>query len=197
MRPFLLAIALSALFQLAAFPLFAQGGIGYVDLDIVLEYMPETRTMEQELQIYQRQQLQTLQPLGDSVRRLRQQLEQQSQSGVSEELLQPYVAQLDSMQSRLRTQSQAVQAKVKQREQLFITEIRAKFDRHLQELCAEQGFTYVFNARAAGNSILLRNLEGANLTVPLLKHMHVPIQEDAEIPTEGPGLNTDLMERQD
>lgn len=158
--------------------LAAQGGVGILDLDLVLEYMPETQTMQRELQIFERRKVEELQPLSDSIRLLGQQLRQQQQSGLSQDLLQPYIAQLDSMESRLEAQTLAAQQASAFREELFLDEIRAKFDRHLAALCEEQGFTYVFNARAAGNSTLLRSTEGSNITLALLRHMRAPIGED-------------------
>ncbi|MEM9984590.1 MAG: OmpH family outer membrane protein [Bacteroidota bacterium] len=161
-------------------PLAAQGGIGIIDLDLVLQLMPETQTMQQELQIFERQKIEELQPLTDSVKKRRQQIEQQAQKGVSRETLQPYIDELTAMQQRLRTRTEAAQEASAYRESLFLEEIRNKFDRHLAELCEEQNFTYVFNGRASGNSVMLKTLDGANLTRALLLHMNVPLADESD-----------------
>ena len=82
------------------------------------------------------------------------------------------------MKERLNAEAEAAQNGLDYREKLFLDEIRSKVDRHLAELCEEQGFTYVFNARASGNSTLLQSKEGINLTVALLRHMNVPVEEE-------------------
>ncbi len=178
---FFVCVTAAVLLALSGSQLRAQGGIAVVDLETVLDLMPESSTMQQELDIYQRKRRQALKLLSDSIEQMDTQLRQQAQSGVDRARLMPFAQRVQAMQQRLDSSQQAVEQAVAFRQQLFMQEIRSKVDRHLAELAEEQNYTYIFNARAAGSSLLLEGQQGNNLTRELLEHMQVPLGVEEEV----------------
>lgn len=157
--------------------LLASAQIAYVNLDAVLQLMPEVETMQQELRIYDQKQTRRLQPLADSLEAGRQQLQARQQAGEAREALQAYADSLETMRQRYLRLKETAEQGLRVRQTLFEQEINAKLDRHLQALAEEEGYRYIFNAQAQGSSVLLRSPDGVNLTRDLLRHMQVPLDE--------------------
>jgi outer membrane protein len=157
--------------------MLAQAQIAYVNLDAVLQLMPEMQTMQQELRIYDQQQAQQLKPLGDSIEAGRQALRQMQQAAMPRERLQAMADSLETMRQRLIAAKEQAESGLELRQELFLQEIYAKVENHLDQLAAEEGYDYIFNTQAQGNSVLLYAPEGINLTRNLLEHMQVPLDE--------------------
>jgi len=162
--------------------LSARAQIAYVNFDAVLQLMPEMQTMQQELRLYDQAQAQNLRPLGDSIEAGREALQQMQQAGMPRERLQVVADSLETMRQRLIAAKAKAEAGLELRQALFLKEIYAKVEDHLAQLAAEEGYDYVFNTQAQGNSVLLYSPDGVNLTRSLLEHMQVPLDQLADQP---------------
>jgi outer membrane protein len=157
--------------------LLAQAQIGYVNLDAALQLMPEMQTMQQELRIYEQRQSRQWQPLSDSIEAGRQALREMQQAGMPRERMQTVADSLETIRQRLIQKQETAKAGLELRQELFLSEIYAKIEYHLDQLAEEEGYEYIFNAQAQGNSVFLHSPEGVNLTRDLLKRMQVPLDE--------------------
>jgi Skp family chaperone for outer membrane proteins len=151
--------------------------IAYVNLDAVLQLMPERQTMEQELRIFEASENQLLKPLSDSLQAGSERLRARQEAGEARPALQAYADSLETMRKRLVAKRDAAESKLAMRQELFEQEIFQKLDRYLHLVAEAEGYAYVFNAQAQGTSVLLRSPDGVNLTRALLVRMKVPLDE--------------------
>jgi len=160
---------------LISLPLSAQ--VGYVNLDAILDIMPETQTMRQELEIFERRRMQQIQPRLDSFQREQAGLQAAAEAGLNRDSLVQVAAGLDSLRASLLEEQETLKQQIQVRQAIFETEIYNKITRQLDVLCEEEGYTYIFNSQASGNSIFLHSPAAANLSRELIKRLQIPLEE--------------------
>lgn len=116
--------------------LFAQTKIGYVDMEVVLMRMPETKAMEEELDIYQRQltellkiRFHTCYPIDKSIHWPNSELQR---------------LQMERDQYKLDAEQKLIQ----KREELLAL-ILAKTRNAIRRIATQKGYTYVLNLNSA------------------------------------------------
>lgn len=123
--------------------LFAQTKIGYVDMQAVMMRMPETKAMQDKLDIYQRQ--------------LAANLKARSScwypGGFDSALLQLYKEELheelQALQMERDQYALAAEQKIIQKREELLAPILAKIQLAIQKIATEKGYTYVLNLNSA------------------------------------------------
>lgn len=156
----------------------AQMKIGYVNIELVLAYLPETKTMNQELQTYQ-------QKLGEklSVKQQYAQTKVEEYQTIAQTDSPDAQAELKTLEQELikleeeikKAASEADQNLMKKRQEL-LEPILKKMESNLKSLADEQSYDYILNTvDGNGVSIVLHGPEEHDLTQVLMKKLGIEI----------------------
>lgn len=149
--------------------------IGYVNLEMVLAYMPETKTMEEKLKKQSDQLAQTLQVKRDYFQLKYQEATALAEAGASEEELQPISQELQKLQGELQQAAAVADQQLAGERQKMLAPILEKLQSAIKSMAAEGGYTYVFNSNASGVSVMLHGPDSDNLTKSLFTRLGIPI----------------------
>lgn len=171
--------------------LSAQGiKIGYANIDAILALMPETATMQQELQTYEQKLVEDLQSRQQYLQTLYaeyQEMVAPFQNGA----VQPTAEQTAEIEAKqqevikleetLQKKQQESQGKLMERRQVKMAPIIERIQSEIDALAEEESYDYVFNAvDGSGVSIILHAPESDNLTIKLLNRLGIEIPEELQ-----------------
>ncbi|MEM9984589.1 MAG: OmpH family outer membrane protein [Bacteroidota bacterium] len=171
--------------------LSAQGiKIGYANIDAILALMPETATMQQELQTYEQKLVEDLQSRQQYLQTLYaeyQEMVAPFQNGA----VQPTAEQTTEIEAKqqevikleetLQKKQQESQGKLMERRQIKMQPIIERIQKEIDALAEEESYDYVFNAvDGSGVSIILHAPESDNLTIKLLNRLGIEVPEELQ-----------------
>lgn len=155
--------------------LLAQTKIGYVNLELVLAYMPETKVMEDNLKKESEGLAQTLKVKRDYFELKYQEATALAEGGATEEQLAPLSQELQKLQGELQQAAAKADQDLAGRRQQMLAPILEKLQGAIKSMAAEGGYTYIFNANAGGVSVMLHGPDTDNLTKALFTRLGIPI----------------------
>lgn len=155
---------------------FAQK-IGYANIEAILIYMPETQSMNQQLQTFEKK-------LSEKIQ-IKQQYAQQKYNDLLEKAQANPEGQftaeqeeLKKLDEELQKESNDAQQKLLQKRQDLMSPIIEKLQKNLKELADAEGYDYILNTvDGNGVSIVLHGPEEHDLTKKLMTKMGIKIPE--------------------
>lgn len=151
---------------------FAQLKIGYIDSQIILNKLPSAVEAQKKLEEQSNAWAEELQKMGDKIRSLQQQLEQQSLllSEEKKQEKQDEIQQLYLDSQRFQDQKFGQQGELYQKRNELLQPIFDQINEKIQAVAEESGYDYIFDA-VAGNILYAK--EEYNLTKILLDELGV------------------------
>ncbi len=176
-----LAIFLLLFMAGIASPLTAQIKIGHANLELIIAYMPETQVMNKALQ-------EAEQVLSKNVQVKQSYLQtkvgeyQASEATYTETQKQEKQQELQKLDQEVRQDAQKAQNQLMLKQQELLQPITAKLETAIKALAADEGYTFIINAMAGGNSIVLYGPPEHELTEKLMTRLgiEIPKEETAE-----------------
>lgn len=157
---------------------FAQK-IGYANIEMILVYMPETKTMNQTLQTYEKklgEQLQVKQQYAQQKYSEYLQLEQDGKLAPADK--ETREAELLKLDEEIQKQTATAQENLMKKRQDLLDPIVTKMQTQLKALAAEEGYDYILNTvDGSGVSIVLHGPEQHDLTQKLMTRLGIKIPE--------------------
>lgn len=158
--------------------------IGYVNVDLVLLYMPETKTMEQQLQTYRQKLGEQLQKKQEYYQLKLQEGQQKAANGASEEDLKPLGDELQKLQAEIQEEATKADQQLLKKRQDLLSPITEKLGKAIKDVAAAEGYDYILNTvDGSGVSLVLHGPEGNDLTKTIMTKLGI------QIPTAGSGGN--------
>lgn len=155
--------------------LMAQTKIGYVNLELVLAYMPETKTMEDKLKTRSESLAKGIQVKEAYFQQRYQEAQAMVEAGATEEQLQPISQDLQKLQGELQQDAAKADQQLAAERQQMLEPILGKLQSAIKSMASEGGYTYIFNSNASGVSVMLHGPETDNLTKKLFTRLGIPI----------------------
>jgi outer membrane protein len=153
--------------------------IGHANLELLLNYMPETKAMNQTLSTYESSLSKTLsakQQLGQSKLTEYQSLEKTPQN---EARLKQLETELTSLDQEIQKESRDAESKLMQKRQELLTPITQKIQDAIDALSKEEGYDYILNTvDSSGVSIILKGPEEHDLTRKLGTRLGIAFPEN-------------------
>lgn len=165
--------------------------IGYANVEAVLSYMPESKTMAQQLQTYGKQLKDKLATRENYLQEKYAEYQEKGanlmQQGKSEQeamtSLDPLMKEIEKLQAEVEQTRAESEEKLAKKQQELQSPILDKLKKAIKEVSTERGYTYVFNSvDGAGVSILLEAPEQDDLTETLLKKLGIEIPKEPAAP---------------
>ncbi|MEO0471169.1 MAG: OmpH family outer membrane protein [Bacteroidota bacterium] len=152
--------------------------IGYANIELVLAYMPESKSMNQSLATYEKK-------LGEKLQAKRQYLQTkyedyqtfaQQTPTPSEAELKAKQDEVVKLEGEVQKEAAEAQQKLMERRQDLLEPIVEKMQNAIKGLASDEGYDYIFNAVDAGGvSIVLNGPEERDLTEKLMKKLGIEI----------------------
>ncbi|MEZ4773003.1 MAG: OmpH family outer membrane protein [Bacteroidia bacterium] len=168
---------ITGLFLLYCGTVAGQHTIGYVNLEAVLSVMPETKSMNQQLQSYQQKLGQSLKTKDDYFQLKLQEYQEKGAAGASEEELKPDEDELRRLQTELQKLQADSEQKLIQKQQDLMAPILEKIEKFIKEIAEAKKLDYILNSATNGNSVLLQAPDKDNITKDLLDKLGIKLPE--------------------
>ena len=153
--------------------------VGYVNLDLVLAYMPEMKTANSSLQVYQQKLEEDLQKRQGYLETKYQDYVSLAQSGASQEVLKPLEEELTKLDGEVKQKAAESEQKLMTKRQELMAPLSEKMQTKIDELAAEEGFDLILNSvDGTGNSIVLFSKEGTELSEKLMAKLGISIPKE-------------------
>ncbi|MDX2250450.1 MAG: OmpH family outer membrane protein [Bacteroidia bacterium] len=153
--------------------------IGYANIELILVYMPETKTMNQTLQTYEKklgEQLQIKQQYAQQKYAEYLQLEQEGKLTATDK--ETREAELLKLDEDIQKQTATSQENLMKKRQDLLDPIVKKMQDQLKALATAEGYDYILNTvDGSGVSIVLHGPEEHDLTQKLMTRLGIKIPE--------------------
>ena len=171
-RNILVAISVLALFFTAEAQ--AQQKFGFVSTEYVLSQMPESKSIQSELQAYQRQLVNKIQA---TTQGFQTQLDayQKGAATMTEDARAAKEKELQDLQTQIQQDQQEAQVNLQRKEAELLQPALDKIQKSIAAVAKENSSTHVFSLDVAGNPILLyvENQDEADISDLVLKNMGI------------------------
>ncbi|RMG21612.1 MAG: OmpH family outer membrane protein [Bacteroidetes bacterium] len=158
---------------------FAQK-IGYANVDLILVYMPETKSMNQTLQTYQQKLGEQLQSKQQYAQSKLQEYQAKAQNGATEEELKPLQEELIRLDEEIKKAAADADQKLLKRRQELLQPITEKLGNAIKAVATEQGFDYVLNTvDGSGVSLVLHGPEGNDITETVMRKLGIQLPQNS------------------
>lgn len=154
--------------------------IGYANMELILVYMPETKTMNQQLQTFQTKLGQALQVKQEYLRGKYQEYAELEQTpNIAEDQLKAKQEEILKLEREVQQATQDSEDKLLSRRQELMAPIVEKLQKEINTIATEEGYTYIFNTvDGSGVSILLKGPEEHDLTRKIMTRLGIQIPEE-------------------
>lgn len=149
--------------------------IGMTNVDIVLNVLPDSKKIQNELQIYRQQLEKAMQEKGKEIQDKYQAYEKNANTW-SEIIRADKEKELQSMQQQYQELQRNSEQDLQARYQKLVGPVMTKIDEAIKAVGKENGYTYIFNSDAGQNStpiVLYSGSEENNVTPLVLKKLGV------------------------
>ena len=177
-------VGVTLLVMVTAFSASAQDKIGYANIELMLAYMPETKTMSESLQTYQAQLAQQMQTKEIYAQQKLQEFQEYAQqnpnaSPDNDSKLKGMQDELVKLDNELRQFAADSEQNLLLKQQTLLEPISNKLQAAIKKIANEQGYTFIFNSvDGSGVSIILEGPEEKDLTRTILSALGVSIPEN-------------------
>lgn len=168
--------------------------IGYANVELLLAYMPESKAMNQQLQVFRKQLADRIQTrekyLQEKYAEYQEKGGEMIQSGKTETeaiaTLEPLAKEIEKLEGEVQQAQADAEEKLARKQQELQAPILEKLKKAIDEVAAEKGYTYVFNSvDGAGVSILIKAPLEDDMTELILKKLGIEIPKEGETPATG------------
>ncbi len=150
--------------------------IGFANISLILAYMPEAKTMEENLTAYQKELAASLKAKEDSFAVILQ--DYVGDSGTLESLTDAQRQELQGLNQEVQQYAANAENKLLQRRQTLLEPILTKMNKAIKELAIADGYTYILNAfDGAGTSIVLHSIDSNDVTKALMDRLQIKIPQ--------------------
>lgn len=166
----------------------AQHKIGYVNAELIINLMPETKQAEQQLMTFQRN-------LGEKAKVERSYYEglvteyqSMKQAGtMTPENEQAKIKEIQDMEQKIQKFADQSQTSLVNKERELMNPILDKLQTAIDQTADANGYHYIFNSNIGGTSALLKGPEKDNLTLKVLDKLGVEVPEEVRGQLDGNG----------
>lgn len=164
-------------FVLMASMAFGQVKIGYTNIELVLAYMPESKTMDRTIQTYQ-------QKLSDNIKTRESILQARYQAYIDHkqsnpndsETLQGMEAELQKLDQELKKMASDSEFKIYEKKEELLKPILEKLQSAINEVAEDKKMTYILNqTTSSGVSTILYGPEEEDITEALMKKLGIEV----------------------
>ncbi|MEZ4685694.1 MAG: OmpH family outer membrane protein [Bacteroidia bacterium] len=161
----------------------AQDKIAYADIQLILNYMPETKTMAQTLQTYGKKLEEAIEPKAKYFQQKQIELEewaQANQNATQEQFIaKAQEMGLEKLQKEIQQASADAEQKLAKKQADLMEPITEKLQTAVKDVAAAKGYTVVINKTdGAGVSIVLHGPEERDLTKEIMIKLGIKIPEN-------------------
>lgn len=150
--------------------------IGYANVDLILVYMPETKSMNQQLQTYQQKLGEQIQKKQEYAQLKLQEAQQKAQAGASEEELQPLSEELQKLDQDIQKAASDADQKLAKKRQELLEPITEKLGKAIKEVAESGGYDYVLNTvDGSGVSVVLHGPETNDITREVMEKLGIQV----------------------
>ncbi|TNF24884.1 MAG: OmpH family outer membrane protein [Deltaproteobacteria bacterium] len=156
----------------------AEPKVGYTNVEALLGYLPESKAMQQQLEVLEKKLLERLQI---KERYYQSKLQtyaemEREQRWPSQEAKAALERELEKLQKELQDGLKAAEETLARRRRELLAPIQAKFQAAVDAVAVEGGYTYILN-QAGGNGVpsILYGVESADVTVAILKKLGIRV----------------------
>lgn len=153
----------------AAFSANAQTiNIGYTNVEFVLAYMPEFKSMQKELETYQGQLTKRLKVKDDYVKQKYQEYLTRQEQGAADAELKTLETELLALDKEVQEMAAKSEESLVNKQQKLLEPVLSKLQTAIDAIAAEKGYDYIMNqTTSAGVSTILYGPEEADITTAL------------------------------
>ncbi|TAE46791.1 MAG: OmpH family outer membrane protein [Bacteroidetes bacterium] len=160
--------------------------IGYANIQAILAYMPETNTMEQQLQTYESKLAESLQIKQRYLQEKYAEYQEKAAAGADEATLKPLEEEIVKLDKETQQAQQVAQDKALAKRQELMAPIVEKLQKEIDAIAKEEGYTYILNAvDGSGISVVLHGPEEHDLTKKILTRLGIAIPAETPAATTG------------
>lgn len=176
LKAFLLVVAVAGLLAAATAPVAVAQKIGYTQVDLLVNLMPESEEAEKQLRMIEQKLSEALNVKKLYIEGKMSEYQEKAQKpGWPAEERAAAEQELVKLQEELQKAAQESEDKlVKKRSELY-EPLLDRVQKGIDAVAEELGYTYVFNANTGGSSILLKGPVQDNLTLKILDKMGVTV----------------------
>lgn len=156
----------------------AQDKIAYANIQLILAYMNETKTMQSSLRTYSDKLAQQLKPKQDYLQQKRAEVEEwyAKNQDATEEQIRPKAEELQKLQEELQKAGMAAEERLAKRQSELMLPITEKLEAAVKTVANANGFDIVLNTTdGSGVSIVLYGPEDRDLTEKIMKQLGISI----------------------
>lgn len=163
---------------------YAQDKLGHANVELILNYMPESKSMNQSLQTYQKQLAKQLQVKEDYARTKLTEYQAYMQehpnaTPESDPQVRSKQEELQKLDNEIRTEATKSEEKLMKKRQDLLAPIVEKLKAAIDKVAVAEGYTYVFNSvDGSGVSIILKGPEEDDLTRRIMTELGINIPEE-------------------
>ncbi len=169
--------------------------IGWTNVDVVLNLLPDSKRISNELQIY-RQQLEKV--LQDKNKELQEKYQayQKNEASWSEIIKADKAKEIENGQQSIQELTKNSEQDLQMKYQKLVAPVMTKIDEAIKAVGKENGYTYILNQDAGNNStpiVLFSSVEENNVTGLVLKKLGVDpavLTAKPAAPTTAPATTT-------
>lgn len=161
----------------------AQDKIAYADIQLILAYMPETKTMGETLETYGKKLEETIKPKMEYFQQKRIELEEwaKANQSASEQDLNAKIKELnlENLQKEVQQASADAEQKLAKKQADLMEPITGKLQGAVKDVAAAGGYTVVINKTdGSGVSIVLHGPEDRDLTKQIMQKLGIKVPEN-------------------
>lgn len=175
---------MKAKFILSAIAIFCVGfvaqaqdiKIGYTNVELIMDLMPEMEQIGADIQDYQQQLQMNIQTKGESFQR-QVQAYQQAAATMTEDARAAKENELRKLQEELQKFEQDAQVSYQRKLQQLLEPVQTKVFNAINAVAAENNYTHIFSDSAGNSPILLYTRDDDKFTELVLKKLGIEIPE--------------------
>ena len=154
--------------------------IGYTNVELILAYMPEAKSLEQVLETYQKKLENDYRTKQDYFKlKYEEYLEKESRNELSPQAKNDMVAELTRLDAELKQFAQGAETKLSDKRSELLEPILEKMENTINKVARENGFTFIMNqTTSSGISTILYGPEEADITTQVMSELNIPTQEE-------------------
>lgn len=171
-------LLLALVLTFGAFQASAQTKIGYTNVEFILAKMPETKDINQQLQVYQ-QKLQDRLSIKEQYAqsKLQEYQEMKQTNQLNSEMDQAKIQELMGLEEEIKQEAQKAERQLMAKEGELLKPVVKKLQDAIDEVAAEKGYTYILNqTMGAGVSTILYGPEEHDITIAVMKKLGIPTE---------------------
>ena len=153
--------------------------IGYTNLELVVSLMPEYKAMRSQVETHEQKLLQALEVKKVYLQQKITEYQEKVKNGaLKPEERAEMERDLQKLQEEIQKSAEDAENNLMKKKEELLSPILDKLQKIIDEIYAAEGYDYIFNSGAGGNSIIIKGAEQDNITLKVLNKLGItPPQE--------------------